>query len=241
VDQLLSKLIAGGLSAAVILIWWPLFFPVDSVETWLARGVVWTLSFELLLHALAPFERSLWRSAAAARVRTRAAAAGTRLAFDDPRIRVRGRGAVACAAIAVPALLLATAPAPPPKEKPVQAATVKHVTQIKRVVRVEEPQPATAAAAVSADPAARPEAPAAPVQAAAPVRDATPVAQRRAASTPDRGRSTAQSHQDAGTGSDQPAATTEVETQPGGSQPSTTVRQPEATGMSGASQRSFAG
>jgi hypothetical protein len=143
VGQLLSKLVAGGLSAAVVLIWWPCFFPVDNVETWLARGVVWTLSFELLLHALAPFERSLWESAAAHRVRSRAAAAGGRLALRDPRVRVRGRGAVACAAVAIPAFLLATAPAPP-KEKPVAARTVKHVTQIKRVVRVEQPKAAPA-------------------------------------------------------------------------------------------------
>ena len=37
-----------------------MFFPTDSVTTWLGRGVVWTLAFELLLVALSPFELALW-------------------------------------------------------------------------------------------------------------------------------------------------------------------------------------
>src|SRR3954462_8605978 len=74
VIQLLSKLLAGGLSASVILIWWPRFFPADNVETWLIRGVVWTLMFELLLHAVGPLEQGLWRSPAASRGAPRAPA-----------------------------------------------------------------------------------------------------------------------------------------------------------------------
>src|SRR3954471_4581299 len=98
VRQLLSKLVAGGLSAAVILLWWPRFFPVDNATTWLVRGVVWTLSFEVLLHALLPLERALWESRTGAKVRAGASRAHTRSR--------RGRTVVACCALSVPVALL---------------------------------------------------------------------------------------------------------------------------------------
>jgi hypothetical protein len=130
VRHLLSKLVAGGLSAAVILLWWPRFFPGDTAAAWLARGVVWTLSFELMLHALAPLEELIWDRPAARRVRRRAAQAS-----------VASRTALACATLAVPAALVAPAPAPrAPK------AAVRTVTEIRRVV-------------VERDPAAREQAP----------------------------------------------------------------------------------
>lgn len=164
----------------MILIWWPRFFPVDTVETWLARGVVWTLSFELLLHALAPLEQSLWESCAARRVRSRAAAARARVAGDDPKIGFRFRGVLACTALAVPVALLASAPAPPPDDAAVEP--VKHVTQVKRIVRVERPD-----AGLSDAPAAAPEAPAvdadpatAATNTAAPAVSSTPAPPQRA-------------------------------------------------------------
>jgi hypothetical protein len=133
VRHLLSKLVAGGLSAAVILLWWPRFFPADTAAAWLARGVVWTLSFELMLHALAPLEELLWERPAARRVRHLAAQAS-----------VASRTALACATLAIPAALLATAPAPRDEKPPVTA--VKTVTEVRRVV-------------VERDPAAREQAP----------------------------------------------------------------------------------
>ena len=54
--EFLSKSIAGGLSAGVVLLWWPVLFEdVDTVTSWFVRGVAWTLLFELLLLALIPF------------------------------------------------------------------------------------------------------------------------------------------------------------------------------------------
>jgi hypothetical protein len=160
VRELLSKLVAGGLSAAVILLWWPNFVHHEGAVSWLVRGVVWTLSFELLLHALLPLERALWESAAARRVRDRT----NRL--PAPR-RVGARAALACGALAVPAALLATAPAPPPEEKPAQ---VRHVTQVKRIVRVEA-TPGPNAPLRPSEAAVAPEsAPAAPATVAAPER-----------------------------------------------------------------------
>jgi hypothetical protein len=132
VRELISKLVAGGLSAAVILIWWPRFFPADNATTWLVRGVVWTLSFELLLHALLPIERALWDSRAGERFRS----AGGRL--GAPRQSIRGRAGVACAALAVPVALLVAAP--PEPVKPKTAAAVRHVTEVKRIVKVERRQ-----------------------------------------------------------------------------------------------------
>jgi hypothetical protein len=170
VAQLLSKLIAGGLSAAVILLWWPSVFPSDTVSSWLIRGVIWTLSFELLLGALGPVEERIWRSSRVARrVREQAVAASARIAADSGRRRNGARSAVAGVALAVPLVLLATAPARPlEKTEPVQQ--VRHVTEVKRIVKIEKrrvsvPVPTTVA---SAAPVA-----AAPTRAAAPARRVT--------------------------------------------------------------------
>ena len=61
--EFLSKSIAAGLSTGVVLLWWPVLFDrVDTVTSWLARGVAWTVLFELLLVALLPFELALWET-----------------------------------------------------------------------------------------------------------------------------------------------------------------------------------
>jgi hypothetical protein len=192
VRELLSKLVAGGLSAAVILLWWPNFVHHEGAVSWLVRGVVWTLSFELLLHALLPLERALWESAAASRVRDRTNRLGA------PR-RMGSRAALACGALAVPAALLATAPAPPHEREAV--APVKHVTQVKRVVRVERVSAATRQPQVSAGPAqmASTTTGAAPAAVAPERTAAQPVARRQAVrpapvrATPQRGTKAPQS------------------------------------------------
>jgi hypothetical protein len=158
VRQLLSKLVAGGLSAAVILLWWPQFFPADTAVAWLIRGVVWTLSFELLLHALAPVEGELWESRPARTVRSRASAAGDLI--GSSRRGLGGRAAVACGAIAVPLALLAFAPTQPAKHAP--SASVRHVTEVKRIVRVVRPV-RVAKVVPAQSPAAQPAGPAAPI------------------------------------------------------------------------------
>src|SRR5688572_26955129 len=63
VRHLLSKSIAGGLSAGVVLLWWPVLVQdVDTVSSWFVRGVAWTVCFEVLAYALMPFERALWET-----------------------------------------------------------------------------------------------------------------------------------------------------------------------------------
>jgi hypothetical protein len=170
VRELISKLVAGGLSAAVILLWWPRFFPADTAATWLIRGVIWTLSFELLVHALLPLERALWDTRPVKKVR---ATAGDRL--GAPRHSMRGQAGVACFALTIPLALLALAPSPPAKSSP--AASVRHVTEVKRIVKVERKQVRVPKVVpVEAAPA-----PAPPVLSERPrvVRPVTPVKQRR--------------------------------------------------------------
>jgi hypothetical protein len=85
----LSKSIAGGLSAGVVLLWWPLVFDdIDSVGSWLVRGIAWTVAFELLLLSLEPFERALWETGRGESLSRRVGAAGTRLHSGSHRRRM---------------------------------------------------------------------------------------------------------------------------------------------------------
>lgn len=61
---LLSKLAAGGLSAGVVLVWWPVLPHSSGAGSWVLRGIIWTCLFELLVLALEPLERSLLGSRA---------------------------------------------------------------------------------------------------------------------------------------------------------------------------------
>jgi hypothetical protein len=137
VRQLVSKLIAGGLSAGVILLWWPMFFPTDSVTTWLCRGIAWTLCFELLLLALSPFELALWSTHRGERLSSRArAAGGALLHHPSQRRRLGHAAAVGGAALAVPLTLIALGVS---SDIPAHAASAPKVTQVTRVVRVVKP------------------------------------------------------------------------------------------------------
>ncbi len=145
VDQFLSKSIAGGLSAGVVLLWWPVLFDdVDTVTSWFVRGVAWTLCFELLLVALIPFERALWETARGERIARRVGDAGSRLHSGPPRSRIRRVSAVASLALAIPVVLVLAglsehvpARAEAPKVRPinvVRVTKVVHPVTVKRVV-----------------------------------------------------------------------------------------------------------
>src|SRR4051794_20584034 len=204
VRELISKLVAGGLSAAVILLWWPRFFPADNATTWLVRGVVWTLSFELLIHALLPIEKALWDSRVGVRVRSRA---GARL--GSPRRSVRGRAGVACAALSVPVVLLVAAPQQPAKPK--SFAAVRHVTEVKRIVKVERRQVRVAQVVpveVAAPQLAAAVSPAAPASYRKPVSRPTGTQQRSGSRKPDQSTGNAPSGTKATTGGSQGTAST---------------------------------
>jgi hypothetical protein len=142
VREFLSKSIAGGLSAGVVLLWWPVLFDdVDTVTSWFVRGVAWTLCFELLLIALIPFERALWETARGERVARTVGNAGSRLHSGSPRRRIGRLSAVASFALAVPVVLVLAGlnehlPARA-EAQPVRPIKVVRVTKVVRPVTVK--------------------------------------------------------------------------------------------------------
>lgn len=154
--EFLSKSIAGGLSAGVVLLWWPVLFEeVDTVTSWLVRGVAWTVCFELLLVALLPFERALWETTRGERITGRVGAAGSRLHAGPARSRIGRLSAVATAALIVPVALLVMglhehAPASA-EAKPVAPTKVVRVTKVVNVKRIVERAPIPAPPVVEAE------------------------------------------------------------------------------------------
>jgi hypothetical protein len=142
VREFLSKSIAGGLSAGVVLLWWPVLFDqVDTVTSWFVRGVAWTVCFELLLVALIPFERALWETTRGERISRTVGSAGVRLHSGSPRRRISRLTAVATAALAVPVVLLVAGlhkQAPAHAEAPVRPIKVVRVTKVVRPVTVKK-------------------------------------------------------------------------------------------------------
>lgn len=137
--EFLSKSIAGGLSAGVVLLWSPVLFDdVDTVAAWFVRGVAWTVCFELLLFALIPFERALWETERGERVSSRVGAARSRLHSGSRHRRLGRLSAVAAVALVVPIALLATGleeQAPRAEMAPVRPIKVVRVTKVVKVVR----------------------------------------------------------------------------------------------------------
>ncbi|MEA2364545.1 MAG: hypothetical protein QOE69_3086 [Thermoleophilaceae bacterium] len=141
--ELLSKSTAGGLSAGVVLVWWPLLFEhVDTVTSWFIRGVAWTVCFELLMFALVPVERALWETRGGERLSGRVGAAGSRLHAGSPRRKLGRLSALATAALVVPAALLVMglqeqlpAKAEAATVRPVKVVRVTKVVNVRKVVQ----------------------------------------------------------------------------------------------------------
>ena len=173
-DHLLSKLIAGGLSAGVVLLWWPRFFPHDSAGTWISRGIAWTLLAEILVVTLSPLEHVL---------RARVAATGPvghLRSFFSRSSRLRAWFALCLAAAAVSAalMLIATghpAKADPPKQQVTNVTKVVKVVKRVQVKRIVVRRPAAAA------PQAYP-----PAVAPAPAASSTPAVTPSSIATPER-------------------------------------------------------
>jgi hypothetical protein len=142
VRHLFSKSIAGGLSAGVVLLWWPVLFEhVNTVSSWFVRGVAWTVLFELLAYALVPFERALWETSRGERLVGRVDAAQSRLHSGSHRRRMSRLSAVATMAMAVPVALLVTglqkqpdARAEAPVVRPIKVVRVTKVVKVEKVV-----------------------------------------------------------------------------------------------------------
>jgi hypothetical protein len=147
VREFLSKSIAAGLSTGVVLLWWPVIFEhVDSVTSWLARGVAWTVLFEVMLLALTPFERALWETPGGERVSTRVGEARSRLHAGSRPRRLSRLGAVASMAIVIPVVLLLTGLHQVPAsagtsglQRPVKVVRVTKVVKVVQHAPVQRP------------------------------------------------------------------------------------------------------
>jgi hypothetical protein len=140
--EFLSKSIAGGLSAGVVLLWWPVLFDrVDTVTSWFVRGVAWTVLFEVLLVALIPFERALWETPGGERVSTKVGAANSRLHSGSRRRRLSRLSAVAGGAIFVPVLLLVTGLHQAPAHAGTESGRPIKVVRVTKVVKVVQHAP----------------------------------------------------------------------------------------------------
>jgi hypothetical protein len=162
VRDFLSKSIAGGISAGVVLLWWPVLFEqVDTVTSWFVRGVAWTVCFELLLVALIPFERALWETTRGERLSRTMGTAGVRLNSGSPRRRLSRVSAVATIALAIPVVLLvaglhsqAPARAEAPTKRPIKVVRVTKVVRPVTVKRIVEQTPVQQDYAPAPQPAA---------------------------------------------------------------------------------------
>lgn len=163
--QFLSKSIAGGLSAGVVLLWWPVLFSrVDSVTSWFVRGVAWTVLFELLMLALVPVERALWETGRGERIAGRVGAANTRLHSGSTRRRLGRLGALATVALSVPVALLVMGiqeQAPAKAEAAPRPVKVVRVTKVVKVRKVVQGAPAASRPVVKYLPSAAAPAPSA--------------------------------------------------------------------------------
>jgi len=151
VRQFVSKSIAGGLSAGVVLLWWPLLFPDDTLVSWLVRGIAWTVCAELLVLALGPFEAAVWETQGGERLMRRARVAEARLRSGSRRRTLTRLAVIAVAALAIPGALLAAVPAERPpakavtrKVKVVQVTRVERPVTVTRVKRIMVPAPVAA-------------------------------------------------------------------------------------------------
>jgi hypothetical protein len=143
--HLTSKLLAGGLTAGIVLIWWPTHYSTTGLEALVARGIVATLGFELMMLAFAGVEdrivaRIARRSTRFDRLRERAAATPRRARTGF----VLAAGGVA---LVVPVLALASAGSPrvpaahaaahAPVVQPVRERVVRQVVVKRRVIHDE--------------------------------------------------------------------------------------------------------
>jgi hypothetical protein len=169
-EHLFSKLIAGGLSAGVVLLWWPHLFPHDTAGGWVARGIAWTLLMEVLVVAVSPLEHVL-----RARVASFGPVGHVRSFFGGTsRLRAYFALGLAAIAISLPLMLIATGhPAAADTPKPQQVTKVTRVVKVVKQVKVKKIVVREAAPPATYPPAVTP----------APVATSVPAAPKRVATT----------------------------------------------------------
>jgi hypothetical protein len=203
---LISKVLAGGLSAGVFLVWWPAHVTATGSEWLFVRGILWSLAFEILLLAYSPLEKAVAGAVRAREPRR----------LGTPRIaRVLTFAALA---IAVPLVMLAGAR--PPVAAPARADAPKVIVKreivkrevvvrrVNKVVRVPGPTVTTTAPATPS--AATP----------------APARSTRTATTP---KKTPSTHAAAGTTPATASTGTQADTKGDTAAPATTSPTPAAT------------
>ena len=131
---LLSKLLAGGLSAGVVLVWWPVLSHSSGAGSWVLRGILWTCVFELLLLAFGPMEETLMNSRVLSRLRTYVPQPSSNRTIITLAIVT----AVVCAGLVIKGPAAKTEAKPRPK---IMQTIVKPVEVIRKTVVVEKPVP----------------------------------------------------------------------------------------------------
>jgi hypothetical protein len=162
-NNLISKVLAGGLAAGVFLFWWPAHLPSTGGEWLVLRGLAWALAYEILMLSFCPLENLAAR--AMPRRRTADGARRVRRVLSAAPQPAKAGGAVvlACGGLLLPATLLAHARTPLSKPAPRPVQVVRKVV-VRKVVRqktvvvrppavVQAPAPAPRADAVKSAPA----------------------------------------------------------------------------------------
>jgi hypothetical protein len=134
-DNLLSKVIAAGLTAGVFLLWWPAHLPAAGVQWLVLRGLAWTLAFETLVLSFVPFERMATRALVRRREGGRAARVRRRLAAAPAPARASGAVMLAFTGLLLPGLLLLHSGRLPAAQPAAHTTKVVRKVVVRKVVR----------------------------------------------------------------------------------------------------------
>ena len=138
--HIVSKILAGGLTAGVFLLWWPRHFPDTGIEGLVIRGLAWTMSFEVLLVTFSRVEDMVVRRVSS-RLHPRRERVRARIETAPPRLRSGSAVALACIGLAAPVAMLSEVAQNPLREEP-RTKVVKQVIVrtpvVKRQVVVKE-------------------------------------------------------------------------------------------------------
>lgn len=184
-ESIVSKIVAGGLTAGIFLFWWPTHFSTEGIEPLILRGLLSTLFFELVLLSVAPLERRVTERLQL-RTQERRTRVRARLEAAPERARTGGVVALACLSVGAPLALIAGGPHQLVK-KPEPVQVVREVVVEKPVVKRQVIVKRVTVPAASASAPAKQVAPA-PTPVAERVTGATPRA--AAAATPQAAKTT---------------------------------------------------
>jgi hypothetical protein len=163
-NNLISKVLAGGLAAGIFLFWWPAHLPSTGGEWLVLRGLAWALAYEILMLSFCPLENLATRSMPRPGAADHAKRVRRLLSGAPQPAKAGGAVLLACTGLLLPAVMLAHArnPLSRPAPRPVQVVrkvVVRKVVRQKTVVVrppavVQAPAPVTRAVAPGPAPTA---------------------------------------------------------------------------------------